>query len=131
MSRATGPGGWQGNTNYPTRAQYVPANSDLLVQMTFLNSSGVPTEPTSIQYRIDSLSTVRNVVGWTSVVPSGSQQILQVPATTMVPTESWTGEESWQLWIQAVIPDTNATSGSITVNKLLNLILDAQSIPGS
>ena len=124
-----GPGGWQGQTNRPVRASQVLANSDVLLQMTFVNSLGAPTQPTSIQYRIDSLNIPQNVRGWTSVTPTGSQQILQLPGTLMVPTQTWFGRELWQVWIQAVLADSNATSGNITVNKLVVLDLVAESTP--
>jgi hypothetical protein len=107
----------------------VLANSDVLLQMTFVNSLGAPTQPTSIQYRIDSLTIPQNVRGWTSVTPTGSQQILQLPGTLMVPTQTWFGRELWQVWIQAVLADSNATSGNITVNKLVVLDLVAESTP--
>ena len=123
------PGGPQGLGNKAARFREVYANSDCLVQMTFLNSSGVATEPTSIQYRLDSLTRPQNIIAWTSVTPTGSAQILQIPGSLMVPTAPWLGRENWQLWIQAVISDTNATSGSITVNKLQFLQLIAECVP--
>ena len=128
MSSA-GPAGWQGRSNQTTRAIPVNANNDVLVQMTFLNTSGVPTEPTSIKWRLDSMTAVQNIQAWTSVAPTGSEQILQLPASIMVPTQTWFGTEIFQLWIQAVISDSNATSGSITVNKIVAFELIAESVP--
>jgi hypothetical protein len=122
-------GGMQGLTNKAVKFKEVWANSDVLVQLTFLNSSNVATEPTSIQYRLDSLTRPQNIIGWTSVTPTGTEQILQIPGSIMVPTACWLGRENWQLTIEAVIPDANAASGSITVNKLLFLQLIAISFP--
>ena len=124
-----GPRGWQGQPNSLVRTHRVPAYSDVLIQCTFLNSSKVPTEPTSISWRMDSLTSVQNVQASTSVVPTGSQQVIQVPAAIMIPTRSWYGTEMMQVWIQAVITDTNAPSGSITVNKIVALEMVMESIP--
>lgn len=93
--------------------------------MTFLNSAAVATQPTSISYRIDSLETGQVVVAPTVVAPTGSTQTLQLTGAVMVLTRQWIGRDNFQVTITAVIPDTNASSGSITVNQVVIIELCA------
>lgn len=124
-----GPGGWQGRPNRGVIPREVFAGSDVLLGLTFINSEGTPTEPTSIQYRIDSLTSVQPIIGWTSVTPTGTEQTLQLQGSVLQITRSWYGRELFQVWIQAVIPDTGASSGTITVNQIVCLELIAISTP--
>jgi hypothetical protein len=102
---------------YTRHTSYVGA--DVLLSLTFLNSSSVPTQPTSIKYEVDSLESGQNVIPSTVLAPTGSTQILQLPGASMQLTRPCSfGRENMQVWITAVIPDTNATSGSITVQQL-------------
>lgn len=102
---------------YPRKTSYV--GQDVLLALTFLNSAAVPTQPTSITYRIDSLESAQVIQGLTNVTPTGSSQILQIPGSVMQLTRQWLGRDNFQIWITAVIPDTNATSGSITVQQVV------------
>lgn len=88
---------------------------DVLLQLTFLNSQDVPTEPSSLTYEVFSLTTNQDVIAQTSVAPTGTTQIIQLSGSVMQTTRNWLGREEMQVTITAVIPDTNATSGSITV----------------
>jgi hypothetical protein len=102
---------------------------DVLLQMTFLTSGGVAAQPTSITYRVDSLTTAAPVVALTSVTPTSSTQTLQLPGAIMQPTNQYGGREDFQVWISAVIPDSNAMSGSITVQQLVIIELVAIAVP--
>jgi len=102
---------------YPRKTSY--AGQDVLLQMTFLTSAAVPAQPSSISYRIDSLDSAQVVVGPTSVTPTGTSQILQILGTVLQLTRQWYGRENFQVKITAVIPDTNAASGSITVQQIV------------
>jgi len=102
---------------YPRKTSY--AGQDVLLQMTFLTSAAVPAQPSSISYRIDSLDSAQVVVGPTSVTPTGTSQILQILGTVLQLTRQWYGRENFQVKITALIPDTNATSGSITVETVV------------
>jgi hypothetical protein len=103
----------------------------VLLQLTFLNSAGVATEPTSITYEVDSLTTDQNVIPSTSLAPTGTTQILQLPGASMVNTRNYLGREIFQCLITAVIPDTNASSGSITKIALAIIELVNISTPNS
>lgn len=105
---------WQGLPERPFVRHESLTGEDVLVQLTFLNSSGVATQPTSITYEVDSLSTNQNVIPSTSVSPTGSVQVIQLPGSSMVNTRNYLGREIFQVLVTAVIPDTNASSGSIT-----------------
>lgn len=87
--------------------------------MTFLTSAAVPAQPSSITYRIDSLDSSEVVVGPTSVTPTGTSQILQILGSVLQLTRQFYGRENFQVKISAVIPDTNAASGSITVQQIV------------
>lgn len=102
---------------YPRKTSY--AGQDVLLQMTFLTSAAVAAQPTSITYRIDSLDSNQQVVGNTSVTPTGTSQILQLLGTILQLTRQFYGRENFQVKITAVIPDTNAASGSITVETVV------------
>jgi hypothetical protein len=68
------------------------------------------------------------VIPPTSVSPAGSSMILQLLGSLMQTTRQWLGRENMQVWISAVLPDTNAASGSITVNQLVIIELIAIAI---
>jgi hypothetical protein len=106
------------------------AGDDVLLQLTFLNSAGVPATPNSIVYEVDSLTTATNVIPSTSVSPiTGSTQTIQLPGSLMQNTRPYLGEEQMQVWIQANIPDTNASSGSINKNLIIIIELVAVALP--
>lgn len=114
-----GPAWPQGLPELPYTRKTSYAGQDVLLQMTFLTSAAVPAQPTSISYRIDSLDSAQVVVGATSVTPTGTSQILQILGTVLQLTRQWYGRENFQVKITAVVPDTNATSGSITVETIV------------
>lgn len=105
---------WQGLPERPFVRHESMTGEDVLLQLTFLNSAGVATQPTSLTYEVDSLSTNQNVIPKTTATPTGATQIIQLPGSQMVNTRNYLGREIFQTLITAVIPDTNATSGSIT-----------------
>ena len=122
---------WQGLPELPFARHTSYTGQDVLLNLTFLNSAGVATEPTSITYEVDSLTTNQNVIASTSVAPAGTSQIIQLPGSSMVNTRNYLGREEFQVLITAVIPDTNATSGSITVLALAVIELINIAIPNS
>ncbi len=105
------------------------AGNDVLLQCTFLTSLGVAATPNTITYEVDSLTTGTNIIGSTSVSPTGSTQTIQLPGSLMQPSRPYLGEEQFQVWIKANIPDTNASSGSINVNVLAIIDLIAIALP--
>lgn len=114
-----GPAWPQGLPELPYVRTTSYAGQDVLLSMTFLTSAAVPAEPTSITYRIDSLESAQEILGPTAVTPTGSTQILQLAGALMQLTRQLYGRENFQVWISAVVPDANASSGSITVNQLV------------
>lgn len=101
------------------------AGQDVLLNLTFLNSAGVATQPTSINYRIDSLETGQVIQGPTVVAPTGASQILQLTGAILQLTRQWLGRDNFQVAITAVIADANAASGSITVQQIVIIELCA------
>lgn len=91
----------------------------MLLNLTFLTSAAVPAQPTSITYRIDSLESADVVVPPTVVTPTGTSQILQLTGAVLQLTRQWFGRENFQVKLTAVVPDTNAASGSITVQQIM------------
>ena len=126
---ALGSRAWQGLPERPFVRHESYTGEDVLVQLTFLNSSGVPTEPTSITYRVDSLSTNQPVIGSTVLAPTGTTQILQLPGASMTNTRNYLGREIFQCSVTAIIPDTNASSGSITREALVIIEMCNISLP--
>ena len=126
---AVGARAWQGLSELPYIRHESYVGQDVLVGLTFLNSQDVPTEPSSIIYELDSLTTNQSVVASTSLTPTGTTQTLQLAGSVMQMTRNFLGREEMQLWITAVIPDTNAPSGSITVQCLVIIELVAIMTP--
>lgn len=120
-----GPAWPQGLPELPYTRTTSYAGQDVLLNLTFLSSLGVATQPTSITYRVDSLESAQGIIPQTVVTPTGASQILQLPGAKMVLTRQWYGRENFQVFITAVIPDTNASSGSITVQQLVIIELVA------
>ena len=122
---------WQGLPERPFVRHESMTGEDVLLQLTFLNSSGVATQPTTITFEVDSLTTNQNVIPPTSVTPSGSMQVIQLPGAQMVNTRNYLGREIFQTLITAVIPDANAPSGSITRTALAIIELVNISLPAN
>lgn len=95
------------------------AGDDVLLSLTFLNSSGVPATPNTISYEVDSLTTACSIIASTLVAPTGSTQVIQLPGASMQPSRPYLGEEQFQVWVRANIPDSSASSGSINKNALV------------
>lgn len=115
---STGSRAWQGLPELPYIRHTSYTGQDVLLSLTFLNSTGVATEPTSITYEVDSLTTCQNVIPSASLAPTGTTQTLQLPGSAMQNTRQCLGREEFQVLVTAVIPDANAASGSITVKSL-------------
>lgn len=106
---------WQGIPERPYTSHDSYTGEDVLVGLSFINSSGVPTIPTALTYEVDSLTTNQNVIPSTAVASGllALQMTLQLPGALMVNTRNYVGMEIFQLLVSATIPDTNAASGSI------------------
>jgi hypothetical protein len=125
----TGSRGYQGLPELPYTRHESYTGQDVLLSLTFLNSQAVATQPTSITYRVDSLTTNQGVIPPTSLAPSGTAQTLQLPASAMQNTRNFLGREEFQVLVTAVIPDTNASSGSITAQSITIIELVNISLP--
>lgn len=114
-----GPNWLQGNPELGYTRHLVYGGTDVLLSLTFLNSLGVATEPTSITWEMDDLTNGQNMVPPTSLSPTGATQVLQITAAQLVMDRQYQGRQISQVWIKAVIPDTNAPSGSIQANQIV------------
>jgi hypothetical protein len=114
-----GPNWLQGNPELGYTRHLVYAGTDVLLQLTFLNSLGVATEPNSIVYEMDDLTNGQNMIPSTSLAVTGSTQILQITAAQLQMDRQYQGRQNSQVWITAVIPDTNAPGGTLTVNQVV------------
>lgn len=115
-----GPAWLQGNPELPYVRHLCYAGTDVAIQMTFLTTLGVAATPISIVYEMDDLTNGQNMIApGTVLVPTGSTQVLQIPAASLVMDRQYQGRQISQVWITAVIPDTNVASGSITVQQVV------------
>ena len=125
-----GPSWLQGNPELPYVRHLAYAGSDVLISMTFLNTSQIPTQPTAISYLVTDLTNAQTMSGPNPITPTGPTQILQIPASVLVMDRTYEGRQMVQLSIAATIPDSNATSGSVTVNQLAIIELIAIATAG-
>ena len=116
-----GPHWLQGEPELGYTRHLVYAGSDVALSLTFLNTQGVATQPTSITWEMDDLTNGQNMVPPTSLVPTGPTQTLQIPAASLVMDRQYQGRQISQVWIKAVIADASVASGSITVNQVVIL----------
>src|SRR5580658_10527564 len=112
-----GPLGWQGQGNRGYIRHLSFAGQDVLLDLTFVDSTQTPQTPTSATYRMDDITNGQNMIGQTSFTPTGSTYTLQIPGASMVMSRTWEGRQICQVWITAVVPDASATSGSITIQQ--------------
>ena len=124
-----GPGGWQGQPNRGYQRHLSYAGQDVLLDLTFVDSTQTPQTPSAASWRMDDLTNVQPMVGETSFSPTGSTYTLQIPGSSMVMNRTWEGRQICQIWITATIPDATATSGSITVQKVVIVELIGIAVP--
>lgn len=94
------------------------AGQDVFINMTFLDSTQTPVQPTTINYEIDSLESAVQVQGQTPLTPTGTSQILQIPGSVLQLTRTWYGRENMQVWITATYTD-GATGNTSTMQQIV------------
>lgn len=108
----------QGIPELPYVRQPSYAGQDVFLNMTFLDSTATPVQPSSITYRIDSLDSAQTIQGTTSVTPTGTSQALQIPGAIMQLTRQWYGRDNFQISITATYTDS-ATLNTSTCQQVV------------
>ena len=94
------------------------AGADIFIDLTFLDYTGTPVQPTSLVYQVDDLINAVNIIPQTSVVVTGTSQTLRIPGSQLQLTHFWQGSEIFQIWMTAVLPDSS-TVQSVSVLELV------------
>jgi hypothetical protein len=94
------------------------AGADVFIDLTFLDYTGIPVQPTSLVYQVDDLTNAVNIIPQTSVAITGTSQTLRIPGAQLQLTHFWQGSEIFQIWFTAVLPDSS-TVQSVAVLELL------------
>lgn len=80
------------------------AGSDVFIDLTFLDHTGVLVQPTTLQYQIDDITNAVNIVPGTSVTVTGTSQTVQIPGSVLQLTHNWQGSEIFQIMWKMVLP---------------------------
>src|SRR6185437_7180224 len=91
--------------------------TDVYLDLTFLDHTGVGNIPQSISYQIDDMTNSVNMVPMTSVPVTGYQQTLQIPASVLTMTRQFQGSQICQVLITALLGDGSNVS-TVTVIEL-------------
>lgn len=94
------------------------AGADVFIDLTFLDHTGTPVQPTSLVYQVDDLTNAVNIIPTTTVPVTGTSQTLQIPGSQLQLTHFWQGSEIFQIWMTAVLPDSS-TVQSVSVLELV------------
>lgn len=94
------------------------AGADIFIDLTFLDHTGAPVQPSSLVYQIDDLTNAVNIVAQTTVPVTGTAQTIRVPGAQLQLTHFWQGSEIFQIWFTAVLPDSS-TVQSVAVLELV------------
>lgn len=116
----------QPNQDYPRHLSF--SGQDVFVNLEFLDSTQTPVQPTTLTYQVDSLTSCQNVIPSTQVTPTGSNQTIQLPGASMVPTRQYYGRDLFQMWITATYVDS-ATQATSTMQQLVYVELIAIGTP--
>ena len=65
----------------PQSEQNINEASECFVNVSFFDQNGNPYTPTALQYRIDCLDDNTQVLGWTTITPTGTSQTVTITAT--------------------------------------------------
>jgi hypothetical protein len=106
-------------------------NSDVFVDMTFIDHTGTPQEPVSIWYQLDDITNVQNMVPQTAITPTGSSLTLDIPGSVMQMTHMWVDSQLCQLWVQATMPVTDAEPNGSVINAITIIELVAIQTPNN
>ena len=65
----------------PFRQEYTNAGNTWRQRIVNYGRDGVPVAPTSLRYRVDDLTNVAEMLGWTTVAVPAAQQTLTIPSS--------------------------------------------------
>jgi len=104
--------GLAGQPTLPYNDFRIYAGSDVTLNFTFLDNNGALLQPTTITYLLDDITNFINMIPLTSLTPTGSQQTLDLPASSLNMTFDYQGSQLCQLVVTATF--FNALSGVTT-----------------
>jgi hypothetical protein len=93
----------QGVPSRPYATAFVAQYESSLLDLSFFDANGVPATPSSIRYRIDNLTTSYEVLGWTSVTPTGVAQTLTITPTQNTIQRQYNERETRQVTVEATV----------------------------
>lgn len=81
--------------------------ADVFIALVFLDHTMTQVEPTAIQYELDDITNVVNMVPPTTITPSATvPQTLQIPGSVMQLTYPWQGSQLCQIKMVATVTDS-------------------------
>lgn len=96
------------------------AGSDVFIDLTFLDHTGVLVTPNSLSYQVDDLTNAVNVIPATVVTVTGTTQTVQIAGSLLQLTHNWQGSEIFQIIWKMVLPGSpTSTVYAVTILELL------------
>lgn len=128
---AIGNRGLMGQPTLPYIDFHAYANSDVYLDMTFLDHTGTPAIPTSIIYRVDDITNAQPMIPNTILTPNGtSEQTVNIPGASLQMSYQWEGSQLCQVAVQAIVPDSQTGQPS-TINAVYVIELCSVQTPGN
>ncbi len=109
--------GLQGQPVLPYVDYRIYAGADAFVDLTFLDHTGVGQIPVSLQYQLDDITNVVNMIPQTTITPTQFQMTLQLPGSLLQMTHQWQGSQLCQLKMIATLSDMSNIPG-VTIIEL-------------
>lgn len=96
------------------------AGSDVFIDLTFLDHTGVLVTPNSLSYQVDDLTNAVNVIPATVVTVTGTTQTVQIAGALLQLTHNWQGSEIFQIIWKMILPGSpTSTVYAVTILELL------------
>jgi hypothetical protein len=92
--------------------------ADIFIDLAFLDYTGTPVTPSTLQYQIDDMTNSLSIVPATSVTVTGTAQTLRILGSVFQLSHNWQGSEVWQISMKAILPD-GSTVMAVTILELL------------
>jgi hypothetical protein len=107
------------------------AGADVFVTFTFLDQTGTPVTPSSINYQLDDITNDVNMLPATIVTPTANPFILQIPGASLNMTYPYQGSQLCQLAVQATLLNTVTGTPSSVVGVAIIELCAIQTPSGS
>ena len=101
--------------------QNVNESSECFVTATFYDQNGNLYTPTALQYRLDCLDDNTQILGWTSLTPSGSSYTVTITATQNAMVNPKRTTERRQIIFKVTPPGSTGRYDRTTYN-LINIV---------